>query len=79
MLTFMCHLTLINADLLTTAVTIFSVHCLEASATKWPPFSHDVALATKLFITFKTTEMFHVPAATFSFCTFISKDDLKEK
>ena len=47
--------------MVTTAITVFSVHILEAMTAIWPPLPHDVTLPAQLTVTLKTTEMFHVP------------------
>lgn len=75
-LTFVGHLSLINPDVFTARVTVFREHSLETHTAIWPPFLHDVALTPKLSITFKATEVLHVPAPPFSLCALISKYNL---
>jgi len=76
MLTFVRHLTLINANWVPTGVTILGVHRFKATATEWTAVSHDVSLASKLRVAFEAAEMPHVPTTAFGFGAFVREDDL---
>lgn len=74
----MCHLALVHPDMLSASVTILSKHILKARAAVGPAVSHDVPLATQLPVTLQAAEVLHVPTASFSFCTLVSKNHLWE-
>ena len=75
----MGHLRLVNTNVISTALTVFSVQFLKAHTTIWPPLPHDVALPSQLFVTLKATEVLHVPAPAFRFSALLSKDDLQRE
>ena len=70
------HLTCIRINWLTASITKLCIHRLETVATKWISFFHNITHASKWTVTFKTTEMVHMPASVFCFCALFSKDDL---
>ena len=54
-----------------TRITVFGKHTIKTTKAIRPAFTHNIALASKLTIAFKTCEMGHVPSPTFGFGTFI--------
>lgn len=64
-------------DMVAAGLAIFRVQTLEAAAAEWAAVLHNVPLSPQHGITLKAAEVFHVPVATFSFCAFISKNNLK--
>lgn len=71
MLTSMHHLTLINTDLLTAAVTVLGEAVLKALTTVGFVFLHYITLTTKMLVAMKTREMVEVPAVILGFCAFL--------
>lgn len=64
--------------MLGTGVTVFGVEGLEAAAAVGPAILHDVPLTPQDCLTFKATEVLHVPVSSFGLGAFISKNDLGE-
>lgn len=59
-----------------TGLTVFCIERFKTVTAERPPILHDVPLSTQDCFTLEATEVFHMPVATFSFCTFISKNYL---
>lgn len=77
-LSFVTHLTLVDAYGLTARVAVLGEHGVEAVKAERTTVSHDVPLASELTFTLGTGEVFHMPSTAFGFGAFISKNDLKK-
>jgi len=75
MLTLVRHLTLINANRISTGVAILGVHGFETPAAEGAAIPHDVSLAPQLRVAFEAAEMSHVPTSSFGFSAFIREND----
>lgn len=75
-LSIISHLTLVNAYVFSTCVTVLCIKGLEAVAAVWSSILHDVALPAKGGLTLVATEMLHVPVPALRLSALISKDDL---
>lgn len=75
-LSIVLHVTCIWVNWLATSITKFCIHWLETVATKWISVLHYIPHTSKRTVTFKTTEMAHMPASVFCFGTLLSKDNL---
>ena len=71
---------MLKKDILTnvfpTGLTVFRIERFKTITAEWSPIFHDVSLSTQDCFTLEATEVLHVPVATLSFCTLISKNDL---
>lgn len=66
----------IRTNVLPTGLTVFCIKGFKTATAEWAPILHDVSLPTQDCFTLKATEVLHVPVATFSFRTLISKNYL---
>lgn len=71
---------MLKEDILTnvfpTGLTVFRIEGFKTVTAERSPILHDVPLSTQDCFALKATEVLHVPVATLSFCTLISKNDL---
>lgn len=68
-----CHLT----DMFPAGLTVLGIQRLKAATTVWSAILHDVTLAAKNCLTFKTGEVLHVPMTPLCLCALIGKDNLE--
>lgn len=64
-------------DMFPAGLAVLSIQRLKATTTVWPAVLHDVTLAAKNCLTFKTGEVLHVPMTPLCLCALISKDNLE--
>jgi len=64
--TVVAHLTLVDADRAAAGITRLGVQRLEARTAVRTRRTHDIPLTSKMFLTFETLEMTHVPALSLS-------------
>lgn len=76
MLTLISHLALVQANVLSTGITVLGVAGLVAGAAVGAALTHDIALASQRSFTFKAAKVAHVPVPALSLCALWGEDDL---
>lgn len=71
--------TLIYPNSFPASVAILRKHGIEALQTIGATVSHNVPLSSELSVALETSEMLHVPGASFRFRAFVSQNNLKRK
>ena len=69
---------MINANSLSTGITILSKHAVETGQAVGPALPHDVPLAAQVTVTLETGKVLHVPGPSLGLCALVREDYLKK-